>query len=101
MTLCSWEEHVQSNQGDVQKSMKTPSWSRSWDSMDISAFPKEYVRVLDSQAFEICMIPLEKELMAKEIKTRDEAGGTRSADMDGFELTTVDTVAINDAIKLT
>lgn len=47
------------------------------------------------------MIPLEKELMAKEIKTRDEAGGTRSADMDGFELTTVDTVAINDAIKLT
>lgn len=75
MTLCSWEEHIQSNQGDVQKSMKTPSWSRSWDSMDISAFPKEYVRVLDSQAFEICMIPLEKELMAKEIKTRDEAGG--------------------------
>lgn len=41
MTLCSWEEHVQSNQGDVQKSMKTPSWSRSWDSMDISAFPKD------------------------------------------------------------
>lgn len=49
--------------------------------MDISAFPKEYVRVLNSQAFEICMIPLEKELMAKEIKTRD---GTKSADMDGL-----------------
>lgn len=30
------------------------------------------------------MTALEKELMAKEVKTRDEAGGTKSADMDEF-----------------
>lgn len=44
-------------------------------SIDISAFPKEIVCVFDSQTFEICTIALEKELMAKEFKTRDEAGG--------------------------
>ena len=29
MTLCSWEGHVLSNEEAVQKSMVTPSWSRS------------------------------------------------------------------------
>lgn len=30
------------------------------------------------------MTALGKELMAKEVKTRDEAGRTKSAEMDGF-----------------
>lgn len=63
--------------------MKTPSWSRSRVRLISQLFPK-VVRVCDSQILEICMTALEKELMAKEVKTRDEAGETKSADMDGF-----------------
>lgn len=51
--------------------------------IDISTFSKK-LPVFSTQIFEICMTALEKELTAKKVKTRDEAGGTKSAEMDGF-----------------
>lgn len=51
-------------------------------SVDISAFLKKLS--VFSTLRQICMRPLGKESMAKEVKSRDEAGGTKSADMDEF-----------------
>lgn len=43
--------HHQSNQEEVQESMKTPSWSRSRVRLISQLFPQEAVRVFDSRDF--------------------------------------------------
>lgn len=69
---------LRSREGHHQSSMKTPSWSRSRGSIDISAISRRLSVFSTLGSFEICMTALEKELMAKEVKNetmRDRGWG--------------------------
>lgn len=79
MTLSSLEGHFQSNREAFQKSMETPSWSRRRVLLISQVFPQK-LSVSNSRSLEICVTPFgtpfgKKRLMAKVVKTRDEAEG--------------------------
>lgn len=88
--------HHQSNQEEVQESMKTSSWSRSPGSIDISAFPQEVVRVFFflffrlSDFFEICMTTFGK---------RADGQGGQNERRGWKESKSADTENLSDAIK--
>lgn len=70
------DHHHQSNQEEVQESMKTSSWCRRPNSTDISVFPQ-------SDFFEICMTTFGKSADAPRRSEREtRLGESKSADTE-------------------